>query len=58
MTAAHGAVPNEAQGHRQRIFIFTMVGSENPTRANFPFVWAGALHEAGARRTTRNRHEQ
>ena len=24
-----------------------MVGTENPTRANFPFVWAGALHEAG-----------
>ncbi len=32
---------------RQRFFIFSMVGSENPTRANFPFVWASALHEAG-----------
>lgn len=31
----------------QRFFIFSMVGSENPTRANFPFVWASALHEAG-----------
>jgi predicted peroxiredoxin len=24
-----------------------MVGSENPTRANFPFVWAAALRELG-----------
>jgi hypothetical protein len=31
----------------QRFFIFSLVGSENPTRANFPFVWASALTEAG-----------
>jgi hypothetical protein len=24
-----------------------LVGSENPTRANFPFVWAAALKQAG-----------
>ena len=47
MTAAPDAVSSEARSDRQRIFIFTMVGSENPTRANFPIVWAGALHEAG-----------
>lgn len=49
-----GALPvlqDESHGARseepQRFFIFSMVGSENPTRANFPFVWAAALHEAG-----------
>lgn len=31
----------------QKFFIFSLVGSENPTRANFPFVWASALKEAG-----------
>jgi predicted peroxiredoxin len=32
---------------KQRFFVFTMVGSENPTRANVPFVWAAALREMG-----------
>ena len=32
---------------KQRFFIFSLVGSENPTRANFPFVWAAALREMG-----------
>ena len=32
---------------KQRFFVFSLVGSENPTRANFPFVWAVALREMG-----------
>ncbi|MCA1850307.1 MAG: hypothetical protein LC672_04475 [Acidobacteria bacterium] len=32
---------------KQRFFVFSLVGSENPTRANFPFVWAAALREMG-----------
>jgi hypothetical protein len=31
----------------QRFLLIGLVGSENPTRANFPFVWARALKEAG-----------
>ncbi len=31
----------------QRFLLVGLVGSENPTRANFPFVWAKALKEAG-----------
>ena len=31
----------------QRFLLFGLCGSENPTRANFPFVWATALKEAG-----------
>ncbi len=31
----------------QKFLLIGLVGSENPTRANFPFVWAGALREAG-----------
>ena len=31
----------------QRFLLVGLVGSENPTRANFPFVWAAALKEAG-----------
>jgi len=52
LAANLGATAVQAQeqandGRWQKFFIFTMVGSENPTRANFPFVWAAALHEAG-----------
>jgi predicted peroxiredoxin len=32
----------------QKFLLIGLVGSENPTRANFPFVWAGALREAGS----------
>src|ERR1700758_3883492 len=32
---------------RQRFLLIGLCGSENPTRANFPFAWAAALHEAG-----------
>jgi hypothetical protein len=31
----------------QRFLLVGLVGSENPTRANFPFAWAAALREAG-----------
>ena len=37
--------PQAASG--QRFLLVGLVGSENPTRANFPFVWAAALKEAG-----------
>jgi hypothetical protein len=35
------------EGEKQRFLLVGLVGSENPTRANFPFVWAAALHGAG-----------
>lgn len=31
----------------QRFLLIGLVGSENPTRANFPFVWAAALRGNG-----------
>lgn len=31
----------------QKFLLVGLAGSENPTRANFPFVWAAALKEAG-----------
>ena len=31
----------------QRFLLIGLSGSENPTRANFPFAWASALKEAG-----------
>ena len=31
----------------QKYLLIGLVGSENPTRANFPFVWATALKDAG-----------
>ena len=31
----------------QKYLLIGLVGSENPTRANFPFAWAAALKEAG-----------
>lgn len=37
------ASPNAAE----KYLLIGLVGSENPTRANFPFVWAVALKEAG-----------
>jgi len=42
------AAPAEAgAAEGQRFLLIDLVGSENPTRANFPFVWAAALREAG-----------
>ena len=43
LTIPTGANAAEAQ----RFLLIGLVGSENPTRANFPFVWAAALKEAG-----------
>lgn len=31
----------------QKFLLIGLVGSENPTRANFPFVWAAALKGSG-----------
>jgi|SRR5215471_9734146 len=31
----------------QRYLLIGLSGSENPTRANFPFAWSAALNEAG-----------
>ena len=44
-TTAAGSVVEAADS--QRFLLVGLVGSENPTRANFPFVWAAALKEAG-----------
>jgi predicted peroxiredoxin len=45
-SAAEAASPhNSAEG--QKFLLVGLVGSENPTRANFPFVWAAALKQAG-----------
>ena len=42
------ATAEEASGAApQRFLLIGLCGSENPTRANFPFVWAAALKEAG-----------
>ncbi|HWO02242.1 MAG TPA: hypothetical protein VNS63_23555 [Blastocatellia bacterium] len=42
------ASPAAAAGTEpQKFLLIGLVGSENPTRANFPFVWAAALKEAG-----------
>ena len=35
----------------QKFLLIGLCGSENPTRSNFPFVWASALREALRRRT-------
>ncbi len=32
---------------KQRFLLVGLCGSENPTRANFPFAWAAALRAAG-----------
>jgi len=51
-TAVAGAVAAETSGSvganpPQRFLLIGLCGSENPTRANFPFAWAAALKEAG-----------
>ena len=46
--AIGSAAASSAQGaENQKFLLIGLVGSENPTRANFPFVWAVALREAG-----------
>ena len=44
---AAAAQPAAGAGEGQRFLLVGLVGSENPTRANFPFAWAAALREAG-----------
>jgi predicted peroxiredoxin len=34
-------------GAGQKFLLIGLNGSENPTRANFPFAWAAALKNAG-----------
>jgi len=49
-TVVTGAVPastSASQATPQRFLLVGLCGSENPTRANFPFAWAAALKEAG-----------
>ncbi len=51
-TAVAGAAPGISQGSKQqtepqRFLLVGLCGSENPTRANFPFAWATALKQAG-----------
>ena len=36
-----------ANAEPQKYLLIGLCGSENPTRANFPFAWAAALKEAG-----------
>src|SRR5579859_1454545 len=40
------AIAQESAGS-QKFLLVGLCGSENPTRANFPFVWATALKQAG-----------
>jgi len=44
--AAAQSVPAENQS-AQKFLLIGLCGSENPTRTNFPFVWAAALKQAG-----------
>src|SRR3979411_61642 len=36
-----------ANDPKQRFLLVGLCGSENPTRANFPFAWGAALREGG-----------
>ncbi|HJZ82757.1 MAG TPA: hypothetical protein VKD91_20500 [Pyrinomonadaceae bacterium] len=45
MGSAATSAGQAAEG--QKFLLIGLVGSENPTRANFPFVWAAALRDAG-----------
>src|ERR1700732_1666868 len=45
--AAVGSPAVAANEPKQRFLLVGLCGSENPTRANFPFAWGAALHEAG-----------
>ena len=48
LAAAGGAsILAEEKAAPQKFLLVGLCGSENPTRANFPFVWAAALREAG-----------
>jgi len=45
--SAAGSSAAAANEPKQRFLLVGLCGSENPTRANFPFAWGAALHEAG-----------
>ena len=45
--AGFASSSNADAAQSQKFLLIGLVGSENPTRANFPFVWAAALKEAG-----------
>jgi hypothetical protein len=45
--AGFANLANANAAESQKFLLIGLVGSENPTRANFPFVWAAALKEAG-----------
>ena len=51
--ALAGGIANAASGptvaavENQKFLLIGLCGSENPTRANSPFVWAAALRDAG-----------
>ena len=45
--AAAGSLRAEEKAAPQKFLLVGLCGSENPTRANFPFVWAAALSAAG-----------
>lgn len=40
-------VQAQEQASPQKFLLIGLCGSENPTRSNFPFVWAAALNQAG-----------
>jgi predicted peroxiredoxin len=46
-SAAASPVAAAADETKQRFLLIGLCGSENPTRANFPFAWGAALREAG-----------
>lgn len=45
--AGFANLSNANAAEPQKFLLIGLGGSENPTRANFPFVWAAALREAG-----------
>ena len=49
LVASKAGVASAASANepKQRFLLVGLCGSENPTRANFPFAWGAALHEAG-----------
>jgi hypothetical protein len=47
LSAASVEAQPAQQSTPQRFLLVGLCGSENPTRSNFPFVWASALKEAG-----------
>src|SRR5437016_12560539 len=46
-SAAAAPPATAADEPKQRFLLIGLCGSENPTRANFPFAWGAALREAG-----------